>query len=350
MLAAGLRTAGRSATERTSSAIRGAALPQAPIQQQIRQQWTDRRGYQHFEQRGRFISGGYTRRSYLVLGVAGAGGLVVWVGSLQEVPYTGRRHSVLLSLGAERHLGRETYQQVLAEARHNGTLLPPHHPAVQAVKRVGTRIARVAGDGYGGGFQEHMQGLDWEFAVIRSDQANAFVVPGGKVVVYTGLLEMLRSQDELAAVLAHECAHVVARHGAERLSQAQFLEVGRLLMYWVLGLAIPSGILTAAFFLPNSRKAETEADIIGIQMAARACYDPSAAVVVFEKLEQLEKALGADAMPRFLRTHPVNSERIQKIKQMLPKAETLYDASGCEAAFKPLHTLKRVVAGQDRWG
>lgn len=109
-------------------------------------------------------------------------------------------------------------------------------------------LARV-----GAGYQDHMRGLAWEFAVIASDDVNAFVVPGGKVVVYTGLLDMISSEDELAAVLAHECAHVLARHPAERITQGSILEAARMVAYWGFGIPIPSGPLTAMFFLPNSR-------------------------------------------------------------------------------------------------
>ncbi|GAB4823202.1 hypothetical protein N2152v2_010248 [Parachlorella kessleri] len=319
--------------------------------QQTRAQWTDRRGYQHFDGRGRYVVVGGTsnRRTYVILGVCGAGSLVVWYSSRQEVPYTGRKHSVLVSSEMEQELGLETFKQVVMEARTSGSLLPAYSPAVRSVERVGRRVARVATDGFGGGFQEHMMDLQWEFAVIRSDQVNAFVVPGGKVVVYTGLLKLLRSEDELAAVLAHECAHVVARHGAERMSQAEYMQFGRLIAYWVLGIAIPPGLLTTAFFLPNSRKAETEADIIGIQLAARACFDPEAAVSVFQKLEEVEKAAGGEAVPKFLRTHPVSSDRIKRIKEMLPKAEYLYEGSGCEAGRGQLDGFKSALGRVVSW-
>jgi predicted Zn-dependent protease len=136
------------------------------------------------------------------------------------------------------------------------------------------------------------------------------------VVVYTGLLALLSTEDELAAVLAHEVAHVVARHAAERITQGSALEVVRAVAYWGFGLPIPAAPLQAVFFLPNSRKAETEADAIGVQLAARACFDPGAAVAVFEKLGRAEAAAGGGAVPALLRTHPVSADRVRAIKQV----------------------------------
>lgn len=311
--------------------------------QTTRSQWTDGRGYTHFRRPSRFTQleqfsgrGGNNgqnpqgKRNVTLLLVAGAGGTIIYFSSLQEIPYSKRKHSILIDVDTERQMGAETFEQVLAEARANRALLSPNHPASLAVKRVGGRIAAVAGDGYGGGFVDQMKGIKWEFAVIQSNQANAFVVPGGKVVVYTGLLRMLSNEDELAAVLAHEVGHIVARHAAERITQGSVIELFRFLAYIFLGIPIPSGAIAAAFFLPNSRKAETEADAIGIQLAARACYDPRAAAVVFAKLGQMEKKEGLSAMPKFLRTHPVTTDRINNINKMLATAENLYVSSGCD--------------------
>jgi predicted Zn-dependent protease len=176
-----------------------------------------------------------------------------------------------------------------------------------------------------------MDGAAWEFAVVASEEANAFVVPGGKVVVYTGLLRLLGSQDELAAVLAHEVAHVLARHAAERMTQASTLELLRAVAYWAFGIPVPAGLLAPVFFLPNSRRAETEADLIGIQLAARACFDPAAAASVFEKLGAVERAAGGAAMPKLLRTHPLSDARVAAIRRHLPAAERLAEAAGCAA-------------------
>jgi predicted Zn-dependent protease len=265
--------------------------------------------------------------------VLGTGGTIIYISSRQEIPYTGRVHAILVNPEQELQLGKETYSQVLSQAKMAGRLLPYNHPATKTVRRVGSRIAAVASDGAGGGFHSHMENLTWEFSVINSPEVNAFVVPGGKVVVYTGLLNLLNTEDELAAVISHEAGHVVARHVAERLTQGSVVEILRYVAYYVFGIPIPSAPLTAVFFLPNSRKAETEADVIGLQLAARACYDPAAAAVVFRKLGEEEAKHGENAIPKMLRTHPVTSDRIKKINEMLARARLLREAAGCDAGL-----------------
>lgn len=271
--------------------------------------------YQHFQSRrpGFALSRPQTRRLLVVAGVAGG---VVLVLSQEEVPYTQRSHAILVNAGAEQQMGEQAYEEILAEAARDGTLVPAQHPAAQRVVRVGRRIAAVVENGKGGGFQAHVRNLHWRFSVIHSPQVNAFVVPGGNVVVYTGLLDLVGSDDELAAVLAHECAHVLARHAAERMTRGSVLSALQLVAYWGFGIAVPTDLLAPAFFLPNSRKQETEADLIGIQLAAQACFDPAAAVTVFEKLGEVERRMGGGRIPGFLRTHPVSSQRIERIKEV----------------------------------
>ncbi|KAL6767291.1 hypothetical protein ACKKBG_A39385 [Auxenochlorella protothecoides x Auxenochlorella symbiontica] len=307
-----------------------AGLPAPLAHESRRWSWSRRTEYQYFGNRRPVLSLSNPNALRVLAGLGG-GGLVVYVVAQQEVPYTERRHAILISQAAERELGRQTYRQVLEEARAEGSLVPSHHPATKRVQRVGSQIAAAVNRGQGGGFQEHMQGLEWQFAVIDSPQVNAFVVPGGKVVVYTGLLGLVSSDDELAAVLAHECAHVLARHAAERMTQGGVVSVIQMIAYWGFGIPLPSDLLVPAFFLPNSRKAETEADVIGIQLAAQACYDPAAAASVFQKLGAAEKKMGGTAMPKFLRTHPLSDERVARIKEELPKALGMYELAGCES-------------------
>lgn len=133
-----------------------------------------------------------------------------------------------------------------------------------------------------------MKGLKWEFVVVDQPDANAFVVPGGKVVVFTGLERML-NDEELAAVMAHEVSHVVARHQAERMTQTGVYQMLRIFMYLMFGLSIPYEVFSVGFFLPHSRQAETEADLIGLRLMAHACFDPRASVTMLQKLGRLEQ-------------------------------------------------------------
>ncbi len=304
-----------------------------------RSYWARRQGYTRFgsqERRSRFEYWVHNPRNQRILLITGAGAVAVYISSRQEIPYTHRHHSVLVDVETEKMLGEQTFRQILNEAKMKGNLLQANHPASRMVERVGKRIALVASDNYGGGFTEQMKGMKWEFAVIRSPEVNAFVVPGGKVVVYSGLLNMVSSEDELAAVLAHEVAHILARHAAERMTQGSIIELIRMIAYLGFGIPLFSGPLQALFFLPNSRQAESEADTIGVQLAARACYDPLAAASVFRKLGLEEKKAGV-AIPSFLRTHPVTEDRVKNITSMVEKATALSLESGCDE----MKTFKR---------
>ena len=193
------------------------------------------------------------------------------------------------------------------------------------VRRVGERIAYVAGS--------DMPNAQWEFVVFDDDdQINAFAMPGGKVAVYAGILKMVRTDDELAIVMGHEVAHVAAGHGNERMSH-QMLAAGS-------GLALSFGakmadmdsgdraLLMAAFgagasfgvILPYSRYHESEADEIGLIYAAKAGYDPRAAIAFWERME----AQSNGAPPEFLSTHPAGSTRIRKLNELMPKALQVY--------------------------
>ena len=260
-------------------------------------------------------------RNQRLLFIGATASAAVYISSRQEIPYTHRHHAILVDIETEKKLGEDTFRQILNDARRSNTLLSPRHPA--------SRIAAIAGDDYGGGFTEQMKEMDWEFAVIKSNDVNAFVVPGGKVVVYTGLLDLVSSEDELAAVLAHEVAHIVARHAAERMTQGSLIELVRMIAYLGFGIPLFSGPLQALFFLPNSRQAETEADTIGVQLAARACYDPMAAARVFGKLGEVEKQSGMQ-VPEFLRTHPCSDRRVDNIRSLAAKAHMIKEDSNCQ--------------------
>eukprot|EP00884_Botryococcus_braunii_P009502 jgi/Botrbrau1/18553/Bobra.0367s0004.2 len=277
----------------------------------LRHQHIDFRGYQRFGNQGPGSTNFWHSPKFRYgVGVLGAGGGIFYYNSLEEVPYTHRWHPVFISIRTERMMGQSAFQQLKASAMENGTLLRGNHPACLAVRRVGTRLAQKASDQYGGGFVKQMQGLDWEFVVIQKNEPNAMVLPGGKVVVYTGILRLLDNDDELAGVLAHEVAHVLARHAAERISSSMFWELARLTVYLVFGIPVPAEALHLALFLPNSRKQETEADVIGMQLAARACYDPAASADVFKKLGAFE----TKSMPAFLQTHPLSTKRVEKVR------------------------------------
>lgn len=195
------------------------------------------------------------------------------------------------------------------------------------VQKVGRRIAEVA--------KNDVPRADWEFVVFEDDdQINAFAMPGGKVGVYTGILKIIQSDDELAIVIGHEVAHVAARHSNERFSQENltsvFLRIGSIALSFVgLGYYESQAVLSAAgvgaelgLALPYSRKHENEADEIGLLYAAEAGYDPYAAITFWERVEALSKKDGTP--PEFLSTHPAGETRIQKLWAKMPEAVEIY--------------------------
>ncbi len=190
---------------------------------------------------------------------------------------------------------------------------------VEQVERVGRRIAAVVA--------EDMPGMEWEFVVFDDPSVNAFAMPGGKIGVFTGLLELAETDDELAAVIGHEIGHVQMRHSNQRMS-AELIRAG-------IGVGVAYGasqqdaidpaLVVAAFglgsqvgiMLPYSRFHENEADYIGLLVMARAGYDPNAAVTFWEKMQQQSGGSGA---PEYLSTHPSPENRIQRIREAIPRA------------------------------
>jgi predicted Zn-dependent protease len=179
--------------------------------------------------------------------------------------------------------------------------------------------------------------LDWKWAVNvqESKEINAYCMPGGKIMVYTGLIDTLKTtDDELAAVIGHEIAHALREHGRERMSRAYAQQIGILGLAAVVGVTTKSENKTAmtvqaasavsavALTLPNSREAEREADRIGLELAARAGYNPNAAVSLWQKMNN---AQASAKPPEFLSTHPSNESRIGDIQRLVPTVMPLYE-------------------------
>ncbi len=222
-------------------------------------------------------------------------------------PVTGRKQLLLLSEQEELALGMQAYKEVLSKGK-----IVRSGPSVEQVKRVGTRIAAVTGKNY-----------DWEFTVIDDPKVvNAFCLPGGKVVVYTGLLKLVSSDDELAVVMGHEIAHATLRHGGERVSQNLIMNLSlsaadllvktkdpktKKLLLSALGVGAQVGIL-----LPYSRTQESEADEVGLRYLWKAGYDPQAAVTFWEKMLKA----GGSRPPEFLSTHPAPEARLARLRKL----------------------------------
>jgi predicted Zn-dependent protease len=240
--------------------------------------------------------------------------LVVPLGC-ETVPYTGRRQIQLVSPTEEAQMGVQSFQQIVGKAT-----LSTDQQVNAMVQRVGSRIAAVTDLGY-----------QWEFRVIQDDkQANAFALPGGKVAVYTGMLPVTRDEAGLAAVLGHEIAHVLARHGGERLSQQMGVQtVTQVLAGMASSNPATVQLVSAALgagasvgvLLPWGRAQESEADHLGLILMAKAGYDPRAARDLWKRMAEAAKG---QRPPEFLSTHPSEATRIQQIEGWLPEALTYY--------------------------
>lgn len=250
-------------------------------------------------------------------------------------PVTGRKSLVLLSQGQELTLGAESFQQirtkekVSADAGYNAR-----------VTRIGQRIAQAVGN--------ELPDAKWEFVVFESKELNAFALPGGKVGVYTGLIQLAENDAELAIVMGHEIGHVIARHGAERMSEAMVIAgVGAIgsaavqsqtddpTLRQTFELAY-GGLTTVGRVLPHSRNNESEADRMGAVYAARAGYDPRASITFWQKMvAQKQKAQGAGAESKLgalLSTHPADDKRIADLKALMPSVVPTYEQN--RAKFK----------------
>ncbi len=241
---------------------------------------------------------------------------LLFLAACQQAPITGRRQLILISRDQEMQLGAQAYREVLSKAK-----LSTDRQALAILHRVGERIAEKA----------HEPDYKWEFNLIESDQMNAFALPGGKVAVYTGILPVCKNEAGLAAVIGHEVAHAMARHGAERISQGLVVDlIGAGIAYGTRSSdpKARAGILVAygagaqlGVVLPYSRKHESEADTIGIRFMARAGYDPAEAVRLWERMARV----GGERPPEFLSTHPDPKKRADALREVLPEMRLLYE-------------------------
>ncbi|MFT4171634.1 MAG: M48 family metallopeptidase [Rhodocyclaceae bacterium] len=216
------------------------------------------------------------------------------------------------------------YRQTLQQAGKKGAL-DQNKAMTERVQRIANRlIPQVAV------FRPDAQQWKWETHVITSNELNAWCMPGGKIAVYSGLIEKLKlTDDELAAVMGHEISHALREHAWERASQAANANLGLSVAGALLG--VSSGgmdmaglVYQVTFELPNSRGQETEADRMGVELAARAGYDPRAAIALWQKMSQADSG---GAPPKFMSTHPPSAERQADLADYAQRVMPLYEAA-----------------------
>ena len=253
--------------------------------------------------------------------------LFVWV-ACSTNSITGRKQ---LSLFPESTLQAEAVAQYQTFLSQNPVVSSTKSKDAEMVKRVGNRIASAITSYYKSkGIASELEGYQWEFNLVNDNQVNAWCMPGGKVVVYTGLLPVTQNEAALAVVMGHEITHAIANHGNERMSQAtlaQGLQVAgdiftqnkgqaNAIFNNIFGPAAQLGVL-----LPNSRKQELEADRYGLIFAAIAGYNPQEAIPFWQRMAA---ASGGSAPPVFLSSHPSDENRIEQLRKYMPEALSYY--------------------------
>jgi Zn-dependent protease with chaperone function len=214
----------------------------------------------------------------------------------------------------------QQYAQMLAEARSQRALAPESHPQLQRLRTMAQRMIPYALP-----WNDRARRWQWEVNLIGSRQVNAFCMPGGKIAFFTGILDRLQlSDDEAAMIMGHEMAHALREHARERLAKTQATGLGLSLGAQLLGLGqlgnVAADLGTQLLSLKYSRDDETEADLVGLELGARAAYDPGASVSLWQKMVSANGQGG----PAFLSTHPSGPNRINELRANLPKVQHLY--------------------------
>jgi len=231
-----------------------------------------------------------------------------------------RKQTFLVSSDEINQSAVQAYQKVLGDAKQKGEL--DRDPAqLQRVRAIAARLVPATG-----AFRQDAPGWKWEVNVISSDEVNAWCMPGGKIAVYSGLINSLHpTDDELATVIGHEIAHALREHSREQVSH----QMGQQLLIGVgaavlgvgdLGQQVAQSLLDVTFNLPHSRTDETEADRIGVELAARAGYDPRAAITLWQKMEKL----AGSRPPQWLSTHPDPANRTKDLEVYAQRVYPLY--------------------------
>jgi len=249
--------------------------------------------------------------------------ILFFIYACTKAPITGRNQLIFVSQSQELQMGEVAYSEVVKQSK-----VSKNQEYNAAVKRVANRIAGVV----------NRPDFEWEYTVIDEDQTiNAFALPGGKIGVYTGILEVAQTDAGLATVLSHEIGHATARHGGERITAGLLSQIGAVGLAVTLGSSgmdpnVTSGIMqaygvgvTVGGILPFSRSQESEADRIGLIYMARAGYDPRESVHFWQRMADATK--NSQRPPEFLSTHPDNGTRIANLQRHMPEAFAVYQKS-----------------------
>lgn len=253
--------------------------------------------------------------------------VLLFLTACSTVPITGRSQLNLIPGSSMLSMSLQQYDQFLKEHK-----LSANQEQTQMVKRVGTKVQNAVERYFASsGLSEHLANYQWEFNLVEDKQVNAWCMPGGKVVVYTGILPVAKGEAGLAVVMGHEIAHAIAEHGNERMSQGLMAQMGGVALstalstqtaatqqLWmsVYGVGAQYGAI-----LPYGRMQESEADHLGLIFMAMAGYDPNEAISFWQRMSAQKSG---QAPPEFLSTHPSDTTRIENIRRLIPEAMKQY--------------------------
>ena len=258
-----------------------------------------------------------------------------WFSNRSTDPLTGEKVVIDRSLSAEdeKALGLQAYQEILQQERP----VDPNSAIAKQIREIAQRlVAKVdvvetaLAAEHGQQPQHFSRSFEWEVNVIQSDQANAFCLPGGKMAVYTGLVPVAQNADAMAIVMGHEISHALLRHGAQRMAQQRLAQLGQVAGAMSGMDAQTQQMVMSAYgygmMLPYARGHETQADEVGLMLAAAACFDPQQAIPLWERMSENS---GGQAPPEFASTHPNPGTRIKNLQALMPKAME-YRAKYCQ--------------------
>jgi len=243
---------------------------------------------------------------------------------LGPLPATAQTPSVVRNLVPAETLERaatQQYSQLMQQARRQGALAEADHPDLKRIRTITQRMLPLATR-----WNPRAAGWKWEINLLGSNQVNAFCMPGGKIAVFSGLLATIRpTDDELAIVIGHEIAHALLEHGRERVAKGQLTQLGAGLLSYVFGLGdlgnAALGVGANLLSMKFSRTDESEADGIGLELAARAGFNPSAGITLWQKMTRASKG----APPEWFSTHPAGENRIREIQSLMPRLQPIYE-------------------------
>lgn len=280
-----------------------------------------------------------------ILMVLVAGVLFASCGTTSTVPITGRKHRLNYDDATMLSLSTQQYQQYMSQAK-----VSTNATNTALVKKVGQKLATAVNNYLvNNGFAADAANFAWEFNLVQENEVNAFCMPGGKIIVYEGLLPVTQDESSLAIVLGHEIAHAVAKHSAEQMTKSNnsstLLNIGSGIATAVLGnntvTQIGTSVAQQGLTLLNlkySRSHESEADYMGLIFAAMAGYDPQVALTFWQRMA----ASGSAANPEWLSSHPSDATRISDLQAHMPEALAVYrQYSGASAASTPATTSKK---------